>query len=161
MQTYQVGSSLVGSSVFSSNFETRSHSLLSLPSSVRVEGNPLDAHSVIIFSSHCSDSELKQFANIKSVFCESYSFLDIYCDESLSNAGLVSSVRPNTIAMDSNDSHCDTARQVLEHAIGRNVVVVANNSNLELCKQACELEGLKVVSTVSLCTKREELIALQ
>jgi UDP-N-acetylmuramyl pentapeptide synthase len=164
MQTYQIGSSLVGSS-FSDQLEASRTSMmtnaLSLPTSVSVVGEPMNAHSVVVFSSQASLHELEMFAAIKREFCESYSFLDVYCDTTIADLSVSRQSAVSTLPMDVNASHCETAQQVLERSIGRNVVVVASDSNIDLCVQACELEGLNVVSTVALCTKRPDLLALQ
>lgn len=162
MQTYQVGSSLVGSSTQSHALSALQHaSAFSFPSFVSVDGDPLSAHSVIVFSSFNSKREIQVLADITRLFSESFPFLDIYCDESVVQLSPVRRALLATVPMSANASHFDTAKQVLAQSMGRNVVVVANQNNIELCKQACELEGLNVVGSVALCMKRDDLVALQ
>lgn len=155
MQTYNVGSPLVGRSGarYHSYFPQSSPATLASTSMSGIQsGDPLDAHCIVVFDSISSEQQRRKLAQSVLVLSETYPFLDVYCSAAIASMFRKKPEQIYVLQSEGHASHCETAAQVLNVVVGRNAMVVADESIIDLCTKACVLEGLNVVSTLALAS---------
>ena len=109
-------------------------------------GNPLEAHSVIAFSFGDSDDVNRCLGQQVVSLMKDYPFLDAHLQQEVAKHAVHKVANAHVISSDDYLTTADIAKQALDCAIGRNVVVVAQSWHAKRCIETCQEVGLNVVA---------------